>query len=109
MVWDGISLGDYSDLHMLQGGTLTSSRHQDEILGPYGLACAIGDGFMQMDDKYSPSSCHPFQRISREVGFGNNGLSSSILMSKFYRAHLRLPRVAVGVQSSHPGAVHYLE
>ncbi|GFT13086.1 transposable element Tcb2 transposase [Trichonephila clavipes] len=44
----GISLGIHTNLHVLQGGTLTGVRYRDEILDPY--AGAIGNDFILMDD-----------------------------------------------------------
>ncbi|GBN40837.1 hypothetical protein AVEN_274480-1 [Araneus ventricosus] len=35
MVWAGISLGGYTDLHVFHGGTLTGVRYRDEILDPH--------------------------------------------------------------------------
>ncbi|GFV45897.1 transposable element Tcb2 transposase [Trichonephila clavipes] len=52
MIWAGISFGDRNDLHMFQGGTLTSVKYRDEILEPYvrPYAGAIGNYFILMDD-----------------------------------------------------------
>ena len=56
MVWAGISLGDYTDLHVFHGGNLTGVRNPDEILDafvrPY--ASAIGNDFFLVDDKARP-------------------------------------------------------
>ncbi|GFS50615.1 transposable element Tcb2 transposase [Trichonephila clavipes] len=35
MVWDGISIGRRTDLHIIRNGTLTGRRYADEILRPY--------------------------------------------------------------------------
>ncbi len=56
MVWAGISLGGYTDLHMFQGGTVTGVRYRDEILDPYvcPYAGAIGNDFILMDGNARP-------------------------------------------------------
>ncbi|GFU79420.1 DDE_3 domain-containing protein [Trichonephila clavipes] len=56
MVWALISLGGPTDLHVLQGGTLTGVRYWDEILDPYvhSYAGAIGKDFIVMDDNARP-------------------------------------------------------
>ncbi|GBN45171.1 hypothetical protein AVEN_105868-1 [Araneus ventricosus] len=52
MVWAGISLGGYTDLHVFHGGTRTGVRYRDEILDPYvrPYAGAIGNDLILMDD-----------------------------------------------------------
>ena len=56
MVWGGISLDGHTDLHVLQGGTLTAVRYRDEILGPIvrPYAGAIGPQFLLMQDNARP-------------------------------------------------------
>ncbi|GFX90620.1 uncharacterized protein TNCV_3194381 [Trichonephila clavipes] len=56
MVWAGISLGSYTDLHVFQGGTLTGVRYRDAIIDPYvqPYAGAIGNDFNLMDDNARP-------------------------------------------------------
>ncbi|GFW72212.1 transposable element Tcb2 transposase [Trichonephila clavipes] len=50
MVWEGISLGGPSDLHVFQGETLTGVIYQDEILDQYvhSHSGAIGNDFILM-------------------------------------------------------------
>ncbi|GBN18741.1 hypothetical protein AVEN_120005-1 [Araneus ventricosus] len=56
MVWAGISLGGYTDLHVFHGGILTGVRYRDEILDPYvrPYASAIDNDFILMDDNARP-------------------------------------------------------
>ncbi|GFX55762.1 transposable element Tcb2 transposase [Trichonephila clavipes] len=52
MVWDGISIGGRTDLHIIRNGTLTGRKYADEILRPHVIpyAGAIGDSFVFQDD-----------------------------------------------------------
>ncbi|GFY26710.1 transposable element Tcb2 transposase [Trichonephila clavipes] len=56
MVWDGISIGGRTDLHIIRNGTLTGRRYADEILRPHVIpyAGAIGDSFVFQDDNSRP-------------------------------------------------------
>ncbi|GBL97726.1 hypothetical protein AVEN_248667-1 [Araneus ventricosus] len=56
MVWEGISLGGHTDMHVFHGGTLTGVRYRDEILDPYvrSYAGVIGNDFILMDDNTRP-------------------------------------------------------
>lgn len=56
MVWEGISLGGHTDLHVFQGGTLTGVRYRDEILDPYvrPYVGASGSDFILRDDNAKP-------------------------------------------------------
>ncbi|GFT80418.1 transposable element Tcb2 transposase [Trichonephila clavipes] len=56
MVWARISLVGHTDLHVFQGGTLTSARYWDEILDSYvhPYAGAIGNDFILMNDNARP-------------------------------------------------------
>ncbi|GBL90022.1 hypothetical protein AVEN_178417-1 [Araneus ventricosus] len=56
MVSNGISLGGYTHLHELYGGTLTAMRYRDKIVYPYvrPYVGAIGDEFFLMEDNAGP-------------------------------------------------------
>ncbi|GFX69511.1 hypothetical protein TNCV_380801 [Trichonephila clavipes] len=56
MVWDGISIGGRTDLHIIRNGTLTDRRYADEILRPHVIPYtgAIGDSFVFQDDNARP-------------------------------------------------------
>ncbi|GFW04259.1 transposable element Tcb2 transposase [Trichonephila clavipes] len=56
MVWDGISIGGCTDLHIVRNGTLTGRRYADEILRPHVIpyAGAIGDSFVFQDNNARP-------------------------------------------------------
>ena len=70
MVWGGISLDGHTDLHVLQGGTLTAVRYRDEILGPIvrPYAGAIGPQFLLMQDNARPHTTRASMQFLNDEG-----------------------------------------
>lgn len=56
LVWGGIMLGTRTDLHVVQGGSVTGSRYCNDILLPYVrlFRGAMGPQFLFMDDNAPP-------------------------------------------------------
>ena len=56
MVWEGISLSGPTELHILDGGTLTAVKYITDILKPYVVPYApyIGNSFVLMQDNARP-------------------------------------------------------
>ncbi|GFX39689.1 transposable element Tcb1 transposase [Trichonephila clavipes] len=56
MVWDGISLGYHTDLHIFKRDSMTAVRYRDEVLEPIVrlYAAAVDPTFDLMDDNARP-------------------------------------------------------
>ena len=56
MVWAGICIEGRTDLHIVNGGTMTAQRYRDDIIHPVvrPFAGAIGDDFIFMHDNARP-------------------------------------------------------
>ncbi|KAI3370992.1 hypothetical protein L3Q82_023645, partial [Scortum barcoo] len=70
MVWDGISLGGRTALHVLARGSLTAIRYRDEILRPLvrPYAGAVGPGFLLMQDNARPHVAGVCQQFLQDEG-----------------------------------------
>ncbi|GBN00952.1 hypothetical protein AVEN_207334-1 [Araneus ventricosus] len=55
-IWDGISLGGRTDLHVFPRGTVNAQAYRDDILDAYvrPYARSIGDDFLLQDDNARP-------------------------------------------------------
>uniref|UniRef100_A0A8C7TIE1 Tc1-like transposase DDE domain-containing protein n=1 Tax=Oncorhynchus mykiss TaxID=8022 RepID=A0A8C7TIE1_ONCMY len=70
IVWDGISLGGRTALHVLTRGSLTAIRYRIEILRPLvrPYAGAVGPGFLLMQDNARPHVAGVCQQFLQEEG-----------------------------------------
>jgi len=70
MVWGGISLSGPTELHILDGGTLTAARYITDILEPYVVPYApfIGPSFLLMHDNARPHTAQCVTTYLRAVG-----------------------------------------
>lgn len=57
MVWAGIMLNGFTDLHVFETGSVTAQKYRDEVLEPYVrlFRGAVGPDFIFMDDN---APCH---------------------------------------------------
>jgi len=65
MVWDGISIGGRTDLHIIRNGTLTARMNADELLRLYVIpyAAAIGDSFVFQHDNARLHTAHLVEKM----------------------------------------------
>ena len=70
MVWGGICFDGRTELHVIDGGSLTAIRYRDDIVDPIirPFAGAIGDDFVLMHDNARPHVARVVQDYMEEAG-----------------------------------------
>ena len=70
MVWVGSSIERRTDLHIVNGGTMTAQRYRDDIIYPVvrPFAGAIGDDFIFMHDNARPHVAPTVMEYLETVG-----------------------------------------
>ncbi|GFW95484.1 transposable element Tcb1 transposase [Trichonephila clavipes] len=91
MVWEGISLGYRTNLHIFKRGSVTAVRYRDEVLEPTVRLydAAVGPTFVLMDDNARPHRADIVDDYLESEG---------IALAETKRNHMELSRDCKGVR-----------